>query len=68
MRSIFFFFKERWEVFNYSENVTVNQMCPELFSPTLCQQTDIPSKDLFKNITEVLGEEKYPSNTYTCNI
>lgn len=38
------FFKERWGVFKYSENVTVNQTCPELYSSTLCHQTDIPRK------------------------
>lgn len=43
-------------------------MCPELYSSALCHQTAIPRKDLFKNITELLGEENYASNTYACYI
>lgn len=43
-------------------------MCPELYSSALCHQTDISRKYLFKNIMEVLGEEKYASDTYICYI
>lgn len=53
--TVLIYFLKRDEEY-LTKSMTVNQMCPQLYSLTLIHQTDITRKHLFKNITE--EEEK----------